>query len=901
MKLKFKRQEFQEKAVNAVADLFIGQKIQPSVFSIVLTDFFNLSAAGYGNTLTLSKEQIEKNMHLVQSRNMLPLTKLEELRFNIEMETGTGKTFVYTKTIYELNKRYGWKKFVILVPSKAIREGVYKSLSITKEYFAKEYNGTIVNPFIYNSSRLYEVRDFAQSTNLEIMIINIDAFNKSKNLFNQENDRLSKPAAEFIKECRPILIIDEPQSVDNTDKAREAIKNLNPLFELRYSATHKTKINTIFRLSPVDAYQQGLVKQICVANSEVVDDYNKPYIRLISCDNSNGFFARLELDVADKKSKIVTRKIVKVKPGTDLAEVTSREIYQGYVVAGINCESGFEEVEFSNTQTVTKNSHLGSIDEMLLKRELIRRTIEIHLQKELRYIKRGIKILSLFFIDEVAKYRDYNSPDQKGVYAKIFEEEYSRLIEQDRFKEIKSFFNQPADKVHDGYFAKDKKGRVKDTSGDTADDENVYQLIMRDKEKLLSFDCPLRFIFSHSALKEGWDNPNVFQICTLIESKTPFTCRQKIGRGLRLCVNQDGERVEDKNINILHVIAKESFAEFLSTLQKEIEEETGIKFGVLDIGMFVDMSYLDENEKEQKITYDDSASLLDFFRSKNYIDKDNKIQISLKNDLQQNSIELPKKFEPLRQRIINQLQQAAKKVEIKSEKKQVYVKRKDWVFEDERFIALWNKIKQKTIYRINLDIDAFMKRCIESIAHMMPIEKAKIKKQTAIIDIRKEGVDYKEQGIRYTDIEQSVQLPDVVRIISTATKLPRSNVAKILIESNRLNDFINNPQKYIEQVIYYINYHKSTMSIDGIKYTKVEGQEYSYMDVFNTEDTREIIAYLDSNALPVDKSVYDYVIYDSETVEKPFAEALDNDEDVKLFFKIPKRFTIDTPVGSYTP
>ncbi len=293
MKLKFKRQEFQEKAVNAVADLFIGQKIQPSVFSIVLTDFFNLSAAGYGNTLTLSKEQIEKNMHLVQSRNMLPLTKLEELRFNIEMETGTGKTFVYTKTIYELNKRYGWKKFVILVPSKAIREGVYKSLSITKEYFAKEYNGTIVNPFIYNSSRLYEVRDFAQSTNLEIMIINIDAFNKSKNLFNQENDRLSKPAAEFIKECRPILIIDEPQSVDNTDKAREAIKNLNPLFELRYSATHKTKINTIFRLSPVDAYQQGLVKQICVANSEVVDDYNKPYIRLISCDNSNGFFARL--------------------------------------------------------------------------------------------------------------------------------------------------------------------------------------------------------------------------------------------------------------------------------------------------------------------------------------------------------------------------------------------------------------------------------------------------------------------------------------------------------------------------------------------------------------------------------------------------------------------------------
>jgi type III restriction enzyme len=899
MKLKFKKQEFQTKAVEAVVDLFKGQYSKASTFSML--GFFNSETVGYGNMLTIEHKRIEENLHEVQMRNMLPLTKLDQLRFNIEMETGTGKTFVYTKTIYELNKLYGFTKFIVLVPSIAIREGVYKSMQTTADYFATEYDGTRIAPFIYNSSRLYEVRDFAQSSNLEIMIINIDAFKKSENLFNQENDKMSKSARDFIKECNPILVVDEPQSIDNTEKSRQAIESLNPLFEIRYSATHKERINTIYKLTPVDAYQMGIVKQICVANNDVVDDFNKPYINLISTDSKKGFVAKLELDVKAKKTGIVSRKIIAVKPNTDLQEVTGRDLYKGYIVSGIDCEPGFELVEFSNTESVSIGQPLGAIDEMLFKREQIKRTIEAHLDKELRYTSKGIKVLSLFFIDEVKKYRDYDSEDQRGIYAKMFEEIYAELIEKPRYRTVKEFYRQSASEVHNGYFAQDKKGKVKDTRGDTTDDISAYENIMKQKEWLLSFDCPLRFIFSHSALKEGWDNPNVFQICTLIDNRTVFTCRQKIGRGLRLCVNQDGDRVEEKEINVLHVIAKESFAEFAEKLQQEIEEETGVKFGILDIGMFVGIPAIDENGEETELTHADSESLLDFFRTKRYIDNKGTMQTTLKNDIQNDTVELPKRFETARERILNQIKQANKKVNVRSARNQVTVKRKDELFHDDRFLALWNRIKQKTIYRINMDIEELHRRCIKEIAEMPTIRKAQIQKSTANISIQKSGVTYKEQGIRYEEFDQSVLIPDVLRILSENTKMPRSNIAEIIIKSERLADFLNNPQKYIEEVTKIIEFNKNSLSIDGIKYTKVEGQEYSYTEVFSLDDTKEVIAFLDSNAVAVANSLYDYVIYDSTTVEKPFAEALDADPDVKLFFKIPDKFKISTPVGNYNP
>ena len=909
MKLQFKKQEFQDKAVMSVVDLFRGAKNVPTTFSMQKLDILDYSKdelLGYGNNLDLSMEQIEKNMHEIQDRNLLPLTDLTELRFNVEMETGTGKTFVYTKTILELHKQYGFKKFVVIVPSVAIREGAYKSMQTTRDYFKREYEGITLKPFIYNSNKLYEIKDFAQSTNLEIMIINIDAFKKSENLFNQppkDSFSMDRTAKEYMQECKPIIIIDEPQSVDNTSKSREAIESLNPLFELRYSATHRQKINTVYRLTPVDAYNMHIVKQICVVNNTLADDYNKPYIKLLSVDASSGYKAKLEVDLK-KKDGTTKRDTITVGPNTNLVAKTGRDIYDGYIVAGINAMEGFEEIEFTNTESLMLGQSIGDIDESVKKKEMIKRTIEAHLDKERMYIQKGIKVLSLFFIDEVAKYRVYdNEESDKGEYAKMFEECYEELINLPKYKEIKDFYNTDVSKVHDGYFSKDKKGKIKNTreGKESQDDYDTYALIMKEKEKLLSFDCPVRFIFSHSALKEGWDNPNVFQICTLIENKTTFTCRQKIGRGLRLCVNQDGERVDDKNINILHVIAEENFAEFADKLQKEIEEETGIKFGILDIDMFVNISYTDEQGQEKTTSATDARELLDFFRTKNYIDTKGKMKDTLKNDLKNGTIDLPKKFERAKDRIVNQIEKADKKVVVMPAYKQVCVKRKDNLFEEPEFQSIWNKIKQKTIYRINMDKDKLIEKCVKSISEMPQIQKIKIAKETVKINIDKSGIDYTSQGAKFEEVDSEFLIPDIIREISENCKLTRNTVGQILIKSNRLQDFVNNPQRYIEEVTKIINYVRANECIDGITYTKQTGKSYSFVDIFDLESNSEVFAYLDKNAVKVEHSLYDHIIYDNSGTEKDFAQELDNDNEVKLFFKIPDKFKIPTPIGNYTP
>lgn len=903
MKLKFKKQEFQENAVMSVVDLFRGCASAPSTFSVQKMDLVDIShddLLGYANNLDLSMEQIQENLKVVQDRNLLPLTDLQELRFNIEMETGTGKTFVYTKTILELHKQYGFNKFVIVVPSVAIREGVYKSMQTTRDYFKQEYEGTTVKPFIYNSAKRHEVRDFALSNNLEVMIVNIDAFKKNENLFNQVSDAMVKSAKEFLRECRPIIIIDEPQSVDNTVKAREAITSLNPLFELRYSATHRQKINTVYRLTPVDAYNMHIVKQICVVNNNLVDDFNKPYIKLLEVDNKNGYTAKLELDCAGINGAV--KRVVKtVKPNSNLETITGRSIYESYVIAGINAMEGFEEIEFTNTEFLSLGKAIGDIDELTKKREQIKRTIEAHLDKERIYIKKGIKVLSLFFIDEVAKYRDYDSEDTKGVYAKMFEECYNELIEQPKYKEVKEFFKYEAEQVHDGYFSKDKKGKIKNTNGDTVDDYSTYNTIMKDKEWLLSFDCPLRFIFSHSALKEGWDNPNVFQICTLIENRTTFTCRQKIGRGLRLCVDQTGERIDDKGINILHVIAEESFAEFADKLQKEIEDETGVKFGILDIDMFVNISYTDENGEEQKTSATDARGILEHFRVKNYIDTKGKIKDTLKNDLLAGKVDLPKKFERAKDRIIKQIENADKKVVIMPSYKQVSVKRKDDVFENDAFIELWNKLKQKTIYRINMNKDTLIEKCVKAISEMDEIGKTKISKETVKLNIQKSGVDYTSQGARFEETDTQVLIPDIVGILAKNCKLTRDTVGQILLKSERLQDFVNNPQRFIEQTTEIINNVRANECIDGITYTKLSGKFYSFTELFDLENNSEVFAFLDKTAVAVEHSLYDHIIYDNSQVERDFALELDNDTEVKLFFKIPDKFKIPTPIGNYNP
>ena len=663
MKLKFKNQDFQTEAVNSVAELFTGQEKSSTTFSIddnagqirLLQNEF-----GFGNKLMIDDDTLISNMHNVQRRHKLPISRdFDSKQYSIEMETGTGKTYVYTKTILELNKRYGFTKFIIVVPSIAIREGVFKSLQVTEEHFSNLYDSVPYRYFIYNSSKLSDVRAFATSNNIEIMIINIDAFKKAENIINQEQDKLNgETAMRYIKDTNPIVIIDEPQSVDNTPKSKEAIQSLNPLCVLRYSATHREKINLLYRLTPVDAYQMGLVKQICVSSNSVANDFNKPYIYLKSVSNENGFSAKIEMDIEGKGGKEkgkVERTTKTVKAGDDLYILSGkRDLYQDYVIEGIDCTKGFECIEFSNSETVQLGKTIGGIDENIMKKAQIYRTIEAHLDKELRYYDKGIKVLSLFFIDEVKKYR--TETGEKGIYAQMFEECYRELINKPKYADLRDKFNPDVEKAHDGYFSQDKKGIYKNTKGDTLADDDTYNTIMKDKEYLLSFECPMRFIFSHSALKEGWDNPNVFQVCTLIDQKSTFTCRQKVGRGLRLCVNQDGERIEDRNINILHVMANESFSEFADKLQKEIEDETGMKFGMFEIGYLLDLKVEEKTEIEHTMNESDAFDVFDTLIKNDVIDFDGTVKDEGRVKLEE--IEDLKIAEPLKKEVKKMVQES---------------------------------------------------------------------------------------------------------------------------------------------------------------------------------------------------------------------------------------------------
>lgn len=482
MKLKFKQQEFQTQAVKAVVDIFAGQSRKHSTFSVVEESQISLleNEFGFGNALLLDEKTMLANVRAVQKRNHLAVTEsLENNHFCIEMETGCGKSYSFIKTIFELNRLYGFSKFIIVVPSVAIREGIYKSFEVTKEHFGLQYNNVPYRYFIYNSAKLSDVRRFATSNNIEVMIINIDAFKKSENVINQAQDRLNgETAMRYIQDTNPIIVIDEPQSVDNTPKSKEAIASLNPLCVLRYSATHREKINLLYRLTPVDAYQMGLVKQICVSGTQISDDFNKPYIRLVSVNMDNGFKAKIEIDVKGKDDR-VSKKILTIKQGADLFDLSGeRDIYEGYIVAGIDCTPGIESIEFTNTERIKEGQTIGGIDENLIKKAQIKRTIEIHLEKELMYFDKGIKVLSLFFIDEVKKYREEDG--SHGIYALMFEECYNELMSLPKFAVLKGKFNTSVNAAHNGYFSQDKKGNYKNTKGDTLDDYNTYNTIMKE-------------------------------------------------------------------------------------------------------------------------------------------------------------------------------------------------------------------------------------------------------------------------------------------------------------------------------------------------------------------------------------------------------------------------------------
>ncbi len=827
MKLKFDGTlVYQQDAISAITSVFEGQA-NSETQSALSAGSIDGELIGFGNRLTLSEEAIKLNVWKTQFRNGIKKagsewdeskwdaaewgdeTDFQGMNFTIEMETGTGKTYVYLRTIYELHKQYGFKKFIIVVPTVAIREGVMSNLKGTHEHLQSIYEKPPIDFWIYNSKQRERLRHFCQNNALQVLILNIDAFNKDTNVMHIEDDRLNgnKPIS-FIQATKPVVIIDEPQNMES-EKSKAAIESLNPLCTLRYSATHKEHYNLLYKLDPVKAYDMRLVKRITVTSVVERDDFNQPFIEVHDITYTPSIKATVTIDkqgaTAPVKSKITLK-----KSGESLFEKSNeREQYKDYVVEEINAGDGY--IQFTNGVRLSKGETYGSNRDALMQVQ-VQEAVKAHFDKELQILRllpegNRLKVLTLFFLDKVDNYFAEN-----GKVRVWFEEAYQKLAAQPAYKTLNP---QPVTLVHNGYFAK-SQNVPKDSSGTTKADEEAYELIMKDKERLLSLEEPVKFIFSHSALREGWDNPNVFQVCTLNELQSVISKRQQIGRGLRLPVFETGERCFDEQINKLTVIANESFDDFAKKLQTEIEEDCGVTFGNRI-----------ENNRERK-------------------------RISLK---------------------------------------------KNWKL-DEHFLEIWNRIKHRTRYSVDYSVADLIKEAAKGVGEMPPIHTPQIQTRRANINLtQKDGVSAELTGVRDTDVEVHVKIPDVVGYIQKDTELTRATITEILISSGRLRDLAKNPQQYMDYAVKAIKAARNRMIIDGIKYQRIEDQEYE-MRLF---ESQEIESYL-SRIIAVHeaKSIYDAVEVDSE-VEREFAAQLNTREDIKLFFKLPSWFKIDTPLGGYNP
>lgn len=929
---------YQQDAIDSIVGIFKGQDKCESNFTVYSPEFLakqsnlGFSDMGYGNRLTLHEGKILENVQAIQLGNGLkPSNRAEinrsELDFTVEMETGTGKTYVYLRTIMEMYVKYGFSKHIIVVPSIPIKEGVFKSLQITKEHLREIYDNVNYNFFIYDSGKLNEVRDFATNDRLEIMVINIDAFAKSfenpsdekktANIIHRYNDALGYKPLDLIKNTNPFVIIDEPQTTISTPLRKKAVKSLNPLAIVRYSATHNEKVNLMYRLNAVDAYEKKLVKQIEVGAIQTEGISNQAYIRLIDIKVSKGFpIAKVELDIM--KNGSITRKMVQVKQNEDLEQITDRVEYEGYIIKDIYAIPGKEYIDFTSREEILKiGEALGNVDEKQIKTALISKTIEEHLDKELILNPQDIKVLSLFFIDSVGKYRQYDDEGNatNGEYAQIFESEYKKLIKKPKyaslFDGIKDLDSE-ASAIHNGYFSIDKKAKksnskdkfeyFKDTNGNTNADEDTYNLIMRDKEVLLSFDSKLRFIFSHSALKEGWDNPNVFQICTLKEAGNSETRRrQEIGRGLRLCVNQKGERVYGHEVNTLTVMATESYSDFVENFQKEMEKETGITFGVFSAHSFSNVVVEIINDEPVLLGLEKSTVLFNALLASEYIDAKGKVKDTLRIAIKEDKVELPEEFkenENVFKQIMSTLKETAGKLEIKNSINREVVRVNKRVLDSPEFRELWERVKFKTTFSVQFDSDCLIKECINAIDLRLKINRGKLTYSKGTLTINSGGVDIanitSEPENLYTQVDR---LPDIVSYLQNETQLTRKSIVKILTGTTRLPYFKINPQKFIEGCIDIINEQMRLHIIDGIKYRKLGDTEFYSQELF---ENKELFGYLQSNLKESQKSPYNYVVYDSG-VESKLAEQFEQSKNISVYAKLPDWFKIETPLGTYNP
>lgn len=942
MKLQFKHQQYQADATSAVVRCFEGQRkggrkevvsrktIDHELFGtdIKVEEIFS------NKKLEITDSDILKNVQTLQKEQGLKVVdKLDGLNFTIEMETGTGKTYVYTKTMYELNKHYGWNKFIIMVPSVAIREGVHKSIEITAEHFQEIY-GKKIRFSIYNTqnkSNLINIKSFADTSNIEVIIMNYQAFattsQESRKIYQKLDTLQSEKPIDIIKRARPILIIDEPQRFGEKAENIFSDREFDQLFTLRYSATHRRDFNKIYRLDAIDAYNQKLVKKISVKGIEVVGNSGtNSYLFLDRIQISANKYPVAYVELEVKQNNGIQKKIRQVKEKDDLF-VLSNELkqYKGFVVKEINGLTN--TVAFTNGVKLSTGQTIGHVDEEHVRRIQIRETIKSHIEKERIMFAKGIKVLSLFFIDEVVKYRDYSASDQKGVYAKAFEEEYQQAISQlNLFEEDynKYLAKHKVVDIHKGYFSIDKKGNFidsKEKRGESgSDDESAYDLIMKNKEKLLGLSEPTRFIFSHSALREGWDNPNIFQICTLKHSQSTISKRQEIGRGLRICVNSNGDRMDTSvlegeffDVNKLTVVASESYDSFARELQNEIVESLSERPVKLTIDVLKDLVL--NNDKGEKFVFDNQISMDLIFdlKTKGYVNESYQITDALIKDIADKKYKVPEKLKGFETQVADLMTKIYTTANFKAAENEnannvtADVLKPNENFAKKEFQDLWKKIKVKTVYEVDFDSDELIKKSAEAINKNLTVKKILVHitsgEQEDKIDESslKSGESMKKQK-NITEKADSLLGSlkyDLVAEITKETNLTRRTVVKIL-QNLRIDTFHNfkvNPESFIHGVVSLINSEKAATLINNIVYSKTD---QSYDDsVFTINNFKGSLA---DNILEVKKHVHDYVKTGSK-VERDFAKALET-EDVLVYAKLPqgqKGFQIPTPLGNYSP
>ena len=935
MKLKFKVQPYQTNAVESVVDCFAGQpkgagvtyRINPG--QKAQSDVFE--EAFKNDEVRLTDLEILANIRDVQRRQNLPpsntLVSSAGCRFNldVEMETGTGKTYCYIKTIFEMNERYGWSKYIIMVPSVAIREGVYKSLQITAEHFAECYNKK-ARFFIYNSKTLHELEGFSSDSGINVMVINIQAFASqgadNRRIYEELDDFQSRRPIDVIASNRPVLVLDEPQKMEGR-ATTQALPKFNPLMILRYSATHKTLHNKVHRLDALDAYNQKLVKKIAVRGVQTRGlAGTNAYLYFEGIDISKKApIARLELEVKLKSGEI-KRQLRRLEFRDDLfVESGGLDQYRGFTISQI--DYNHDTVEFTNGDLLRGGEATGDVSERDIRRIQIRETIKAHLDKEKQLFAQGIKVLSLFFIDQVAKYRDYGRPDEKGEYARIFEEEYG-LLKAEYLSELvidneayrKYLAGVDAARIHKGYFSIDKtNNRLKDpavrASAVDSEDVDAYDLILKDKERLLSFGEPTRFIFSHSALREGWDNPNVFVMCMLKHSDNTISRRQEVGRGLRLSVNQRGDRMDHSavvhDINVLTVVASESYKEFVSGLQKEISETLSSRPRQATEGYFTGKTITTEYGPVT-ITAGMAKQIYRYLLKHDYSDDADQITKMYHDAREEGKLaDLPDELNAHAEQVFQLIDGVFSDAQLpdvedgrtrKTNPLNSNVEKKE-------FQELWARINRKAVYRVEFDSGELIRKCISALDGQLRVTPLRYIVQ---VGVQKDDLGNEElkTGDGFRVVETTTQQGssghssvkyDLVGKIAENTRLTRGTTAAILsdIQPVVFAKFKKNPEHFITGASRIIAEQKATMVIERLDYDEV-ADRYD-VDIFTANQTGQDLSHASAK---MKKHVYDYVVTDSE-VERRFVNELDTSSEVVVYAKLPRGFLIPTPIGDYNP